>query len=165
MILVRKYAPAKWKPSQALPQGVIPADAVTVDLQTSGNTLSFWKCRSAENDELDEPALAIAAAKQHIETFDLFWIPQSTLSEEGLTLQATPGKTPVKDLRNRHVDIASLDYGQLGKVARHVATAIKDQRCRRITQKEAKDLLMAALHKRRVKLDDLDKYVRNKLQR
>ena len=165
MILVRRYTPAKWKPSQGLPQGVIPADAVTVDLQTSGNTLSFWKCSSAENDELDESALAIAAAKEHIETIDLFWIPQRTLLEESLTMQATLGRTPVKDLKNRHVDVSSLDYEQLGKVARHVATAIKGQQCRRITRKEVKDLLIVAVREKRVGLNDLKEHVRNKLQR
>ena len=164
MILVRKYAPAKWKPLQEIPQGEISADAVTIDLQTSKNTLSFWRCSSGENDELDEPALAIAAAKDHIEVIDLFWIPQKALSEENLTMQETTGKTPVKDLENRHVDVVSLDYKQLGKVARHAAAAIKNQRCRRITRKEVKNLLIVAVHQQRVRLDDLKEHVRAKLR-
>ena len=42
MFLIRKIARAKWESKDDLSKEEIPADAVTVDLRTSDNVLSFW---------------------------------------------------------------------------------------------------------------------------
>jgi hypothetical protein len=49
-VLARKTTRAKWQPKPDLAEGEIAADAVTVDSRTTGNTLSFWRCLSAEAD-------------------------------------------------------------------------------------------------------------------
>ena len=164
MILVRKYTPAKWKSPPNFPRGALPADAVTADLRTTHNTLSFWKCESIENDGLDGPALAIAAGKERLETIDLVWLPQKDFLEEDLTLQQTKGKTPVESWADRHFDVTCLDYVRLGKIAHRVAAAIKNLQCRRFPRKAVANLLMTAVREQRVNPDDLKENVRSKIK-
>jgi hypothetical protein len=51
-VLARKVARAKWEPRSDLGDGTIAADAVTADLRTTENTLSFWRCNSSSADDL-----------------------------------------------------------------------------------------------------------------
>ena len=45
-VLARKISRAKWEATKDLGDGEIQADAVSADLRTMGNTLSFWRCAS-----------------------------------------------------------------------------------------------------------------------
>ena len=51
-VLARKIARAKWEPKPELGNDEIAADAVTADLKTTGNTLSFWRCESSSAADL-----------------------------------------------------------------------------------------------------------------
>ena len=70
----RKITRAKWMRHPELSAGEIAADAVTADLRTSGNALSFWRCGSAAEVEVERVALAMAAAGDRIDRLDLVWI-------------------------------------------------------------------------------------------
>ena len=48
MFLARKVSLAKWSKKDELAEGEIPADAVTADLRTQDNKLSFWRCGNGE---------------------------------------------------------------------------------------------------------------------
>ena len=61
-VLARKISRAKWEATKDLGDGEIQADAVSADLRTMGNTLSFWRCASASDDALGRTVLAMAAA-------------------------------------------------------------------------------------------------------
>ena len=53
MFLARKISLAKWSKKQEqgeLAEDEIPADAVTADLRTQDNKLSFWRCGDGEGD-------------------------------------------------------------------------------------------------------------------
>ena len=49
----------------------IAADAVTADLRTSGNALSFWRCGSAAATEVER--VALATAPPETASTDLTW--------------------------------------------------------------------------------------------
>ena len=72
MFLARKITRAKWV-SADLDSGEIPADAVTADLRTKNNTLSFWQCGDGTEEGLNEAVLALAAAGQRVENIDIVW--------------------------------------------------------------------------------------------
>ena len=61
-VLARKISRAKWEASDDLGEGEIQADAVSADLRTTGNTLSFWRCTSASETDLQRVILALTAA-------------------------------------------------------------------------------------------------------
>lgn len=155
MYLARKIARAKWLSEDSSPNRVITADAVTVDLRTQGNTLSFWRCLSGKDDVVADVALAIAATWDRLDKLDLVWLATSDIQADGHILRETPGKTPVADLVEHHVDLCKLDYVQLGKVAQRVNMAIvRNQYCR-LSKKSVQDLLVKAVTQNRISPDQL----------
>ena len=52
MFLARKISLAKWSKKGELEVGEIAADAVTADLRTQDNKLSFWRCGDGESKRL-----------------------------------------------------------------------------------------------------------------
>ena len=159
MFLARKITRAKWKPKQELSAGEISADAVTCDLKTQDNSLSFWVCGSGEKAEVEEAALAIAAPRDRVDRLDIVWFSDDELQGDDQTLRKTEGKTPVTGLTKLHVDVCRLDYVRLGKVARHVVTAIERGRYFRLTKACVTKLLAAAVKQKRVDLADFKENV------
>ena len=44
----------KWQPKDGLALDEIPADAITADLRTANNALSFWQCGQATDLEVSD---------------------------------------------------------------------------------------------------------------
>ncbi len=159
MFLVRKIALAKWDAKRNIERGLEPgeiaADAVTGDLRTQRDTLSFWRCRTGSDKDIWDAALAIAAAGERLDKLDIVWLVDEELEADGQTLRVTEGRTPVAGLSEQHVDICKLDLVRLGKVAQRIVTAIKDQRWRRLTRARVKGLLVAAVQQGRINPGEL----------
>lgn len=164
MFLVRKISRSKWdratNEKHGLGRDEVSADAVTADLRTSCNQLSFWKCDSGELDDVREIALAIVAGSKDIESIDVVWVHTSDLQEDGLDWNVSEGRTPVRDLSKHHVDVCSLDYGRLGKLAKHVREAIDRSRCKRLTKKQLIQLVATAAASGRLQIEELQPKVR-----
>ena len=161
MILVRKISHAKWKLSPDFPPEEIRADAITADLRSTENALSFWKCET--ESDLDGPALAIAATMDRVDKMDLAWLPPEILAELDLAHANTAGKTPVANWVNRHISISELDYVRLGTVAHQISAAVKRQQFQRFVKQEIADLLLAAVRDGLVQVPDLDKKLQKEL--
>ena len=164
MFLARKITRAKWNPKVELSASEIPADAVTVDLKTTENSLSVWRCGIGRMEQVEEAALAIAAAGDRVDKLDIVWFTDDDLRADGQTLKDTKGKTPVTDLIDRHVDVSRLDYVRLGKVARRVVTAIEEKRYRRLTKTRITKLLASAVTDKRLALNDLGSKIQKEVQ-
>ena len=165
MFLARKITRAKWKPKQELSAGEISADAVTCDLKTQDNSLSFWMCGSGEKAEVEEAALAIAAPRDHVAKLDIVWFSDDELRADGQQLKETDGRTPVAEFVARHVDVCLLDYVRLGKVARRVVTAIEEKRHLSLTKERVKKLLAAAVAQERIALNDLSEDIQAEVRK
>ncbi len=165
MFLIRKITRAKWGLKQGLSSEEIPADAVTVDLRTKGNSLSFWKCKSDSRENIEEVALAIVAAGNSIERLDLICIANDKLQEDGQTWKDTDGRTPVEDLVKQHVDVYRLDYVRLGKIASRISTEIKADGYTYLTKKALAKLLATAVKQERIDLDKLEEKVKVEVQK
>ena len=160
MFLARKITRAKWETKLELSAGEISADAVTSDLRTQENSLSFWQCGTGEEAEVKEAVLAIASARDRVDRLDLVWLADDELRADGQTLKNTAGRTPITELARRHVDVCRLDYVRLGKVARRVVIAIEEDRYLRLTKVRVTKLLAAAVGQGRIDLGNLQKNVR-----
>ncbi len=158
MFLARKITRAKWE-KEGFPEGEIPADAVTVDLRTQENTLSFWQCGDGATDKVEEAALALAAGGNRVDKLEIIWISEDELRADGQDWDETEGRTPVADLNNLHIDLLRLDFVRLGKVANSVATAIKDSRYCHLSKGCVRILLASAVKQGRVELADLEEKV------
>lgn len=146
-----------------LSAGEIAADAVTADLRTSGNALSFWRCGSAAEVEVERVALAMAAAGDRIDRLDLVWIAGEHLAADGQAWEDTDRQTPRVASRSLHVDVLRLDYVRLGSVAQRVADAIVSERCVRFTRARVKKLLVAAVTRGDVAVADLADRIREEV--
>ena len=163
MFLARKITRAKWASTPDFSTGEIPADAVTVDLRTQQNSLSFWRCRTDTASDVEEAALAIAAAGTRIDRLDIVWLADDKLQDNGLNLANSTGRTPGTDMADQHVDLIRLDYVRLGSVARRVIDAIKSERCCRLTKARVRKLIEAAIGQGRIDRAALDDRLREEL--
>ena len=163
MFLARKISRAKWTNDRGLAQGEISADAVTGDLRTQGNKLSFWRCNTDTNRDVEDAALAIAAAGERVDRLDIVWVPGDQLVSDGQTLIDSRGRTPVSEMVDQHVDVCRLDYVRLGSLARCVVSAIENRRCQRLTKGRIKKLLSTAVKQGRIELDDLADALRTEI--
>lgn len=163
MFLARKISRAKWLKKDELAEGEISADAVTADLRTQDNALSFWRCGDGETTAVNEAVLAIAAACEHVDKIDVVWLAVGELQSDNQILEDTEGRTPVRGLADRHVDVCRLDYVRLGKVAACVVTAMQKDQCLRLRKARVKKLLAKAVEQGRIDPNDLQQRVREEL--
>ena len=165
MFVARKITRSKWEPKQGMQAGEISADAVTGDLRTQENALSFWRCASDTGADLEDAVLAIAAGCNGVDKVEIVWLEDEELQADGQTLEDTDGCTPVADLVECHVDVRQLDYDRLGKVARRVVSAIAADQYRRLTKVCVRKLLESAVSEGRVSLEALSEKIQTELQR
>ncbi len=163
MYLARKITRAKWDAEESMAEGEIPADAVTVDLKTQSNTLSFWQCEPTSENGVEEAALAIAAAGNHIDKVDIVWFDREELTNGRQYCKQVDGRTPVADLAPKHVDVCQLDYVRLGEIARCITGAIKGGQCLRFTRADVKKLIKVAIEQQRVQMNELGDRIREEL--
>lgn len=164
-VLARKITRAKWELAEGLQAGEISADAISIDLRTTGNSLSFWHCSTATDEELRKTVLALATAADRVDRMDVAWIAVPAIEAEELCQIRTEGETPVASLRDRHVDLAKLDMIRLGKVARLIAAALTQNQHRRMSKKEVVEIIVEAVHQRLVDLADLKEKVREEVEK
>lgn len=158
--LVRKFSLSKWERFEDLATEEIAADAITADLRTSANSLSCWRCETSGDADVRCAALAVAAAGQKLDRVDVVVVEESALTLAGLDVRSTPGKTPVRDLRARHVDVVRLDHVRLGRVARIMRAGIDSQRFVRMTRDEVLALVVGAVQAQRIAMSDLSEDLR-----
>lgn len=162
-LLIRKIEKAKWMQNDIVHDADISADAITNCMKTTGNTLSTWQISNNVDEEIDEAVLAIVSGHQHLDTIDVVCLNYRSLENQGIQIRLTPGKTPVKDLVDKHVDISGLTYKSLGVVANEIVQEIKQEKIIRYTKGKIKKLLNLALNKGRIQKDDLHELIRDKL--
>jgi hypothetical protein len=163
--MVRKVTRAKWDLREGLAEGEIPSDAVSVDLRTQDNSLSFWTCDDPTPDEIRRAVLALAAAADRCDRMDVAWVEETSVQSQGLAIESTEGRTPVASVRHRHVDLVRLDAHRLVRVASLVADALDRGQHRRLTKREVVDVVAQAVGEGLVALDDLAEGVRAEVQR
>ena len=164
MFLGRSIRRSKWESLiDSQPDG-IPADAVTDDLKTQGNTLSFWKCGKAEISDINDVVLAISACREKLEKVEMVWIDHQELESSGQELIHSIGVTPVQDLVNQHIDVCRLDYRRLGGLAQQIFSSITAERYTTVTRAGVKKLLAAAVRQGRLRTDDLKERVQSEIK-
>lgn len=163
MLLVRRIGRRKWPTAHAgASADRIPADAITADLRTQQNRLSFWTCEDLE--DIEGAVLAIAAAAPRVATIDVVWIEDDESRFCGYGRLRTEGDTPVTAWKRRHLDIEGFDFAGLGLVASAVADAVGAERCRRIPARRVRQMLAKSVSENGLRLDDLEPKVRSEVR-
>ena len=163
--VARKIARAKWDDAEGKELVDFPSDAVTSDLRTQRNSLSFWKCGDANLEDLRRAVLAVATGGKNVERFDVAWIPVSELKAVDVPLAETTGNTPVACLRDQHIDASELTYGRIGRLATLVRDSIFANRFRRFTKKEVKQIIADAVSRKEIAMDDLSVGIQSAMEK
>ena len=165
--LSRKFSRSKWEGCDPYKPDEIPADAITSDLRTSANTLSFWICTDEEvaRRDLRTTVLAMAANYERLDKIDVCWISEAEAEDAGLILNPSSGATPVESLRSLHVDVVQLDLGQIRKLACLITAALAANRFLQVTRKGVLGIIVAAVRNKQVQLDALQDKLRQEVQK
>lgn len=139
----------------------VSADAITICMKTAGNTLSVWQID--EEEKIKDAVLAIVSGGEHLDTIDVICMERLELEEKGFRLQATPGRTPVKELSKQHIDLCDLTYGKLGILAELTVQVFKEERVVRYTVGNLKKLINEAINLGRLQKNDLNESLRDKI--
>ena len=164
-MLARKINRAKWQHREYLAKTEIRADAISGCLRTTDDALSWWRCTDDEKDVADVAlALYVGPEKESFEKIDVVVVPEAILTEAGLASEPTEGETPIRDLRSRHVNLVRLDVERLAKVARILAPRIRSgEKVVQFTKLRLMNLVTAAINDKRLKPNDLNEKLREKL--
>jgi len=164
--LVRKISRAKWLPTNGVSGDEIPADAISVDLRTKENALSFWRVDARRwDDGLRQVALALATNADRIDKMDLTWVKSEDLAAEGISVNATAGNTPIQSLSHMHVDVNQLDTVRLCSVAKFLSHAIEQNCFTRFTKSDLLQEIAAAIKQNLVSLKDLNETVQTDISK
>lgn len=163
-VLARNFSPGKWAHADPEVPGQIAADAITADLRTAGNTLSFWSCADSSKVSIEKAALALTAARAKVEKIDLLYLTSASVREVELPLIESAGHAPVIHLRRTHRDMCGLDLRRLGVIASLVARAIKAGQWYRFSRPQVLHLLASAARSGQVEVADLSEAVRRDVE-
>lgn len=148
--VARKIKRPKWDRLPFLQETQVAADALSADLRTQANRLSFWGATPDEQG-FDESALAIAASRDHAEALDVVMVPVRVIEELEVRLQPSEGNTPVADLRARHADAVELAADDMCRLANALAPFVRDDATRRrYTRRQVLRMLRAAVEAERL---------------
>lgn len=111
----------------------------------------MWECQAEEKD-IEEVVLALACPRgsdAFIETMDIVILPKQQLVDIGLTLTPAQhsGNTVIMGLRERHMDIESLDLSKLTRLSLVIADAVRnhpDNFCQRFRKARVSQLVEEA---------------------
>lgn len=164
--IARKISRAKWPQNQEqINISSISADAVTADLRTSKNSLSFWKCNDASEENLEKTVLALASGANRIDMIDVVWLLQDDLVAENFSFEETEGLTPVNSLKKYHIDIVNLNLASLEKLAKFIANSVNNHKYKRFSLLKVKQIIQNALDKNLLSLSDLHEKVQEELMK
>jgi hypothetical protein len=164
--IVKTISWAKWNPRIELGEDAISADAITADLRTKSNCLSFWECSDARNDEeLNEIVLALAAIRVRLDKMDVTWIEKDAAAGEGIELKETEGDTPITEINKKHRDAIRLELEKICTLARLVAKSVREQSCViRFTRREIENIIMEGINAGRLRLESLNEELRDSIE-
>ena len=163
MHLARMISAQKWRVHTNIEEGEISADAVTTDLRTSNNTLSFWWHDPSNETSLEDIAVALATGRQCVQRLDIVWLEEEAVKDVDLKIDATPGVTALSELKDAHRDVVGLDVMRLAVLSERIALAVKEDRTIRFTEKQILALIQKAIDAKRIETSALHEDVAKKL--
>ncbi|RYF02385.1 MAG: hypothetical protein EOO32_00240 [Comamonadaceae bacterium] len=162
MRLARKVNLSKWRQHETAGIDCIPADAITNDLKTFGNTLSFWRVKE-DAEGLDNAMLAILGSQERIDKLDIAIIPANFMADDRLLVD-TPGKTCFTSLETLHVDLSFLNSEHLAAVARALAACVYNNQTTKVARADFTSRIKAGISLHKVPPSQVSESVRKELK-
>ena len=166
MWLAHKVTFSKWDPHPQVEGAEFQADAVTADLRTYDNVLSFWHCGDSDATDggVEDAALAMASIMDKANKVELVWLERGELEQAGYVVEQTKGETRIPNLVSKHYDVGYFDYVRLGDMARRVQTALANNQRRLFRRGQVLGLLAIAARQERFDPDTLKDKLRSEVE-
>jgi hypothetical protein len=124
-VFCRMIHPSWWMEGQPnLAQVAISGDVVK-DVRSDDALLSFWTCNSTQI-ELDEIALAISSVFKKPEGMHVLLLSEEEINSLNCMVVASPGRTKVERLSQRHRDVGFFDIDLLNKLISLMAVRTRE---------------------------------------
>lgn len=163
---LRKITKSKWPKKENLNQDEIwkhvNADAVTICLKTTKNTLSLWKIESEEN--IEKGMLAMISNMERPDTVDFIIIKEEIFNKYSFSYNDKEGITPYKEFVNKHRNITNLTYQKMEDVIKAVIDVLMSEKnCYRLKSSKVKDMILEAVEQGKINVMELNPNMREKL--
>jgi len=159
--LVRKIDKGKWLKNDIKNGAPVAADAITICMKTTENTLSTWEIDTP--GDIEKAVLAIVAAGDHLETIDVVILDRQYLDAQGVKAVPVEGKTPIATLRKTHHNLENLTYPKLGILAEHTVEMFRKDLVPRYLERELIRILKEAISQSLLSPGDLQAPISRKL--
>jgi hypothetical protein len=158
--LARLVRRKRWQPRGS---DDVAADALG-DLRSQGNKLSFWRCNQ-DDASLADVVLALASTRDRPDKLEFVVVPVAEL-REAFRMDSTPGETPARDVRDRHVDLTDLTARSLTRLAMALLAQVQSEERHRIySKREVLSILADAVDQGRLEIDKLKEKLRDELDK
>src|SRR5690606_20741297 len=140
--------------------------AVSRELGTHNNELSFCFCGGADESELREAALALSAYGDGLDKMKFVWLVRVDVARSGVAVNLSPyhAHTPVEAEKKRQVDFTRLDLERLSRIARLMRDAIASDNWKRFGKNDVLNVLVKAVREGRLKTEQLKDGLRKKVE-
>lgn len=126
------------------------ADALTHDLQTKSDTLSWWAVDGSE----EEIVIAIASTRDSVSNVDLAIVNTDDIDALNITWERSSADIPYAPARDRHYDLINLSAAAVGRLAGHLHE--NRDGIERLREKEVRDLLIATIGEGHLELEEIN---------
>jgi len=162
-LLLRKIDLGKWRQKEFIDNDEISADAITLCLKTSGNTLSVWKIES--EDHIDEAVLAFISKAPHLEAAFFVLLNEEHLNDNKISIEQRDDETPYKAQIKNHVVLTQLSYETLGVIAHYILNEVRNDRVKSYAEGRLKRMFAKAISSGKIDMADLKQDFQKKILR
>lgn len=152
-VLMKKIERAKWLQKEILAGEPVSADAITINLRSKDNKISFWEMEKGE--DIEDVLLAVITNCDRVTASDIVIIDKEVIRKEGLTIEYEEGITKVDDMKDKHRNVYDMDYNKLGILAKLIVEEFKKNEVKRYTRKQIIGIIKNALNMERINIADL----------
>ncbi|MGA2362575.1 MAG: hypothetical protein ABSG73_08945 [Candidatus Aminicenantales bacterium] len=162
-LLLRKIDIGKWRQREFIDNDEISADAITLCLKTSGNTISVWKIES--EDYIDEAVLAFISRADHLEAAFFVLLSEEHLNNNKISIEQRDDETPYKAQIKNHMVLTQLSYKTLGVIAHYILNEVKNDKIKSYAEGRLKRMFAKAISSGKIDMADLKDDIKKKILR
>jgi hypothetical protein len=145
MVLARKFTPAKWAKSEFIDDdNDVQADAITICLRTTNNSLSLWNYikDTDGHDNLTDIVYNFLCQQEKLCSIYIILLEKEVIVNKGLNVEQTPGEAILESLKDQHFCVNNLTDKKLLSFAELMKTKYDNDSYSQFTPLELKNILL-----------------------
>jgi len=162
MLFVRKINLAKWK-QKLIDDNDHNSDPITIDLRTSGNTLSLWRIKEESEEEIKEAVLALASNFERLGKMAVILINEEDLSKYSLDIKNNLGNGKYFSYNEEHFDIINITYNKLNPIGNIICEKVKADNFLPFSKADVKEIIQNGINTGKLEKEHLHEKLQSEL--